>query len=210
VRQLNGVYAQRFNRRHRRVGHLFQGRYKAVFVEGDGHLLELLRYVVVNPVRARICEHPSEYRWSSYRVTAGLAEPDGLVELERVWGLFASEPVEAQRRYARFVGEGLERGAAPRVRGQIYLGSELFAEQTAQLAPPADEVEVPDEQLDPVRPELPELVEAHGERALLVAYQEHGYRLRELSEFLGCHYSTVSRALARLEQPAGFAGEPAC
>jgi putative transposase len=67
MRQLNGVYTQRFNRRHRRVGHLFQGRYKAILVEKEGYLLELARYMVLNPVRAKRVKTPEGYPWSSYR-----------------------------------------------------------------------------------------------------------------------------------------------
>ena len=65
MRQLNGVYTQTFNRRHRRVGHVFQGRYKAIIVEKESHLLELCRYVVLNPVRAGTVKHPREWKWSS-------------------------------------------------------------------------------------------------------------------------------------------------
>jgi len=72
MRQLNGVYTQRFNRRHRRVGHLFQGRFKAIVVERDSYLLELCRYVVLNPLRARRVKHIEHYPWSSYPATMGL------------------------------------------------------------------------------------------------------------------------------------------
>jgi putative transposase len=74
LRHLNGVYTQAFNRRHRRVGHLFQGRYKAIVVEKEAYLLELCRYVVLNPVRAKLVTQSQVWRWSSYRATAGLEE----------------------------------------------------------------------------------------------------------------------------------------
>src|SRR5215469_5219135 len=72
MRQLNGVYTQAFNRRHRRVGHLFQGRFKAILVQKESHFLEVCRYVVLNPVRARSVVTPQQWRWSSYGATAGL------------------------------------------------------------------------------------------------------------------------------------------
>ena len=65
MRQLNGIYTQKFNRQHDRVGHLFQGRYKAIVVEKESYLLELCRYIVLNPVRAKIVNNPGKYRWSS-------------------------------------------------------------------------------------------------------------------------------------------------
>src|SRR5712692_7942277 len=73
MRQLNGLYAQAFNRRHKRAGHLYQGRFKAILVEKDSHLLELVRYVVLNPVRAGLATSAKDWPWSSYRGTAGLA-----------------------------------------------------------------------------------------------------------------------------------------
>ena len=69
--RLNGLYTQRFNRRHQRIGHLFQGRYKAILVERESYLLELCRYLVLNPVRAGLVRRAAAYRWSSYRATAG-------------------------------------------------------------------------------------------------------------------------------------------
>ena len=62
MRELNGVYTQRFNRVHARVGHVFQGRYKAILVQKDAYLFELARYVVLNPVRAGMVRTPGEYR----------------------------------------------------------------------------------------------------------------------------------------------------
>jgi len=80
MRQLNGVYTQSSNRRHGRVGHLFQGRYKAIVVDADSHLLELTRYVVLNPVRAGMVAEPAAWPWSSYRATVGIdALPPWLV-----------------------------------------------------------------------------------------------------------------------------------
>jgi hypothetical protein len=66
MQQLNSRYSQAFNRRHRRVGHLFQGRFKGILVERESHLLELVRYVVLNPVRAGMVGAPAQYQWSSY------------------------------------------------------------------------------------------------------------------------------------------------
>lgn len=71
MRQLNGVYTQRFNATHQRVGHVFQGRYKGILVEKDSYLLELSRYVVLNPVRANMVINAGKWRWSSYRDMAG-------------------------------------------------------------------------------------------------------------------------------------------
>ncbi|MDR3502202.1 MAG: transposase, partial [Legionella sp.] len=66
---LNGIYTQKFNRRHSRVGHVFQGRFKGILVEKDNYLLELSRYIVLNPVRARMVVSAEDWIWSSYQST---------------------------------------------------------------------------------------------------------------------------------------------
>ncbi|WP_238400354.1 transposase [Legionella bononiensis] len=71
---LNGIYTQKFNRIHHRVGHVFQGRFKAILVDKDSYLLELSRYIVLNPVRAKMVTSPHEWKWSSYLATV-LKEP---------------------------------------------------------------------------------------------------------------------------------------
>jgi REP element-mobilizing transposase RayT len=71
MRQLNGVYTQAANQRHHRVGHLFQGRFKGILVDKEAYLLELSRYVVLNPVRAGMVESPEQWPWSSYRAMKG-------------------------------------------------------------------------------------------------------------------------------------------
>jgi len=71
MRQLNGVYTQRFNRRHERCGHVLQGRFGAQLVDGQAYLHEVCRYIVLNPVRAALVSHPRDWRWSSFRATAG-------------------------------------------------------------------------------------------------------------------------------------------
>jgi len=71
MRQLNGLYTQQFNQRHKRVGHLLQSRYQAILVDKDNYLLELYRYMVLNPVRVKIVKDPKDWRWSTYRSTTG-------------------------------------------------------------------------------------------------------------------------------------------
>ena len=104
MRQLNGVYTQAFNRRHGRSGHLFQGRYHAVVVEKEAHLLELCRYVVLNPVRVKSCRTAGAWRWSSYRATAGLTAAPGFLTVAWVLAQFGLR--------ARGLGAGAVAGRA--------------------------------------------------------------------------------------------------
>jgi len=97
MRHLNGVYTQRFNRRHNRSGHLLQGRYNAILVEKDRHLLELARYVVLNPVRAEMVRSCKDWRWSSYRATAGLESSVPFLTTDWILSQFAGSQANAQR-----------------------------------------------------------------------------------------------------------------
>ena len=107
MRQFNGVYTQKVNRRHGRSGHVFQGRYTAILVDADAHLLELARHVVLNPVRAGMVDGPKAWRWSSYLATTGKAKPPPWLAADALLAHFASERTVAVRRYRRFVAEGV-------------------------------------------------------------------------------------------------------
>ena len=99
MRQLNGIYTQRFNRRHRRVGHVFQGRYKAIVIDKERYLLEACRYVVLNPVRAKAVQKPGQWQWSSYRATAGLKSPHPCLTTEWILGQFRTRRRQAGAEY---------------------------------------------------------------------------------------------------------------
>jgi putative transposase len=106
--------AQSFNRRHERTGHLFQGRFGSRLVEDDGYLLELARYLPLNPVRAGLCGSPAEWQWSSYAATAGLGPAPSFLDASAFLGMFGS--VDA---YVTWVGEGrdstfLDESGAPK------------------------------------------------------------------------------------------------
>jgi putative transposase len=105
---LNGQYAQAFNRRHGYEGHLFERRFAAEEIESDWHLLEVCRYIVLNPVRAGLCRHPGEWRWSSYRATVGRVRCPRLLTL-RLLGMFGSNLVKARAAFDEFVMRGLAR-----------------------------------------------------------------------------------------------------
>jgi putative transposase len=100
---LNGKYAQRFNWRHGRHGHLFGGRFWSRQIETDEHLFAALRYVARNPVAAGLCEQPSDWRWSSYRAIAGLARAPGFLDLDSVLKLFSLRRQAARTQYVRLV-----------------------------------------------------------------------------------------------------------
>jgi REP element-mobilizing transposase RayT len=135
IKWLNQTYAEDFNARHERVGHLFQGRFKGVLVEREGHLLELLRYIVLNPVRCGAIAFADEYPWSSYRATAGIENPPAWLEVDWTLHQFGADRAAALEAFRRFVAEA--KGAAYKpweaIVGQTYLGDEVFCDRAQTL-----------------------------------------------------------------------------
>lgn len=197
MRQLNGIYTQSFNRRHKRVGHLLQGRYKAILVEKEAYLLELCRYIVLNPTRVKGKAGHAAWKWSSYRATAGQAKVPEFLSVDWVLAQFGKHRRRAQKRYREFVSDGLAKRPWEELKGQIYLGSEEFIEQHSA----ADKKlkEIPRAQLRAVKPTLDRIFARSKEAGIARAYREHGYRLHEIAKHLGVHYATVSRGLKQLE-----------
>ena len=103
---LNGQYAQAFNRRHGYEGHLFERRFAGEVVESDWHLLEVCRYIVLNPVRAGIRSKPEQWRWSSYRAAVDLEHPPDFLALGDFLGLFGTSPARARVAFRDFVAAG--------------------------------------------------------------------------------------------------------
>jgi putative transposase len=106
MQELNAGYAIETNKRHRRTGHLVRNRFYSRLLTEDSHLLELCRYVVLNPVRAGLCASPADWPWSSYRACAGLEQPHPFLDVGRVLGLFSHRADEARRAYRSFVLSG--------------------------------------------------------------------------------------------------------
>ncbi len=135
MRHVNGVYTQSFNRVHGRDGHVFKGRFKAILVEKESHLLEVCRYVVLNPVRARVVERPEQYIWSSFLATMGRGPRPDFLTTDWVLGNFAASLSEGRRRYRRFVNDGMGKSESPweKLAGQIVLGTEAFVQLAQDL-----------------------------------------------------------------------------
>ena len=152
MRRLNGSYTQRFNWRHRRVGHLLQGRFKSLLVERESYLLELCRYVVLNPVRAGMVASPQEWAWSSYGATAGVNAVPPWLDVAGVLSLFDVDEDRARQAYQQFVADGVGRPSPwSQITGQIFLGSAAFRERMAALLPEPRPANVPLAQIDPMR-----------------------------------------------------------
>jgi REP element-mobilizing transposase RayT len=209
MRQLNGVYTQDFNRRHTRVGHLFQGRYGAIVVDKDSYLLSLCRYVVLNPVRSNAVNRPEDWIWSSYKATIGRTRKPSFLTVDWILSQFGGRRSEARALYKKFVLTKIEEDSPwGLVRGQILLGKDSFVKKFGKFLKEKERIEeVPRIQRYATRPSLSELFaesKRENERArnetVHLSYVRYGYTLRQIAEHLGVHYTTISRVIKRIEQ----------
>jgi putative transposase len=120
-------YTRWINWRHERSGHLFQGRYKAVLVDGVTYLLELLRYVHLNPVRARMAASPDDYPWTGHRAYCGL-ETLPWLSTDRALVMFSKKRANAIRMYADFIRDGLSESRRPEFHGEGAADSRVFGD----------------------------------------------------------------------------------
>lgn len=208
MRQLNGVYTQTFNRRHHRVGHLFQGRFKGILVQKESHYLEVCRYVVLNPVRAKAVKQPREWAWSSYRATGGLAAVPRCLKVEEILSHFGQRRGPAQEKYREYVGEGIA-GATiwENLEAQSLLGLEGFADALRGHVTGKETVrEIPNGQRLIGRASLKKLFDKAGkgkairDRVISNAVNEHGYSQMEVARHLKLHYSTISRLIKSVNE----------
>lgn len=203
MRQLNGVYTQQFNRRHRRVGHVFQGRYKAILVEKDCYLLELSRYVVLNPVRARMVSDVADWAWSSYRAMIGQTPPLKCLQVNWLLQQFSSNRAQAIVQYQNFVRAGV--GLPPvwdQLRNQIFLGDKPFVEklQNQINAGSQDLKEIPKAQRRSLGRPLSHYIDTFtdAKQGMWMAYETGDYTMQQIADAFGVHYSTVSRAVKKI------------
>jgi REP element-mobilizing transposase RayT len=205
MRQLNGVYTQLFNKLHGRTGHLFQGRYKSILIQKDSHLLEVCRYVVLNPVRAKMVESPEAWTWSSYRATAGRESPHPCLRIDWVLDQFSGKRSKAEKKYKEFVGWGIGKSLWQDVRGQAILGEEAFADKMVDhLKKHKDIPEISRSQRYAHRPALGTIFTERvlsdrkkRNRKIAEAVEKYGYTQRAIADHLGMHFTYVSQIMNR-------------
>ncbi|MEA2490467.1 MAG: REP-associated tyrosine transposase [Acidobacteriota bacterium] len=207
MQRLLGRYAQRFNRRHQRRGHLFEARFKNVLVEEEAYGLELSRYIALNPVRAHLVERPEDWKWSSYAARVGLVETPKWLTLEPLFGEPGGDREWEQHEYRNFV---LSKICEPEtlmdnLTEQIFLGTASWIDKIQKLLDEEERSEEhPRAQVHPGRPNLEDVVAAvaktfdttpeaitasHGtlERRLLayLAFEDGLVPLRRIARQLG-------------------------
>jgi REP element-mobilizing transposase RayT len=195
---LNSTYANWFNRTHGRCGHLFQGRFKAFLIDEESYFAEVLRYVVLNPVRAKMCERPEEHRWSSYRASAGLEDAPEWLDVMAVHCLFGPDAATAQPLYREFVLAkiGCDDRLWDKLTNQFYLGSEDWLKKMrGQIETKPRSTDHPRTQRAAGRPKMHTIVSAVAKAAGEAAESirtTRGHILRNLVAWLGWHEGWVT------------------
>lgn len=203
MRQLNGVYTQISNRHHGKVGHVFQGRYKGVLVQKENYLLELARYIVLNPVRARMVREAKDWPWSSYQQTAGMKSNESWLTTEWLLSAFSNKLGLSQEKYKEFIGQGKNQPSPwESLQNQLFLGSENYVRQILKdIDQEKDLSEIPKSQ----RKEKPKDLSWYEEKAITrdegikLSYDSGGYSMKEIGSYYNLHYSRVSKILKRQE-----------
>jgi putative transposase len=199
---LNSMFAQNLNKRKNSVGHVFQGRYKSILIQKEEYLLEVSRYIALNPVRAGLVSDPKDWPWSSYRAIAGLDPKHGCLHDDWILQQFHEEKSVARNMYRKFILDGIG-GKNPiiEVSGQNILGNEQFVNEVSEIASiPRDLDHLQKIGRALRRPSLVELLSglssAKTKKSQITdAHWQHRYSMTEIADTLGIHRSTVSKML---------------
>lgn len=214
MQHLNGVYTQAYNRRHNKMGHLFQGRFKGILVDRNAYLLEVCRYVDLNPLRARMVRDPGNWPWSSYGAHTGRSPGPAWLDTAAVHGhLLGRDAVTsadtrlAQRRYAALAaaGKGVKLWDEALAQ-QIFLGGPEFVERMQALADPdkAKSKDIPRNQ----RRTQPRPIQyyldhnKHRDAGIVAAVHDGQHSMTDIAAALKLSVSRVSRIVKKLESKA--------
>ncbi len=201
MRQLNGVYTQSYNRRHHHTGHLFQGRYKAILVDKETYLLELTRYVVLNPVRARMVKNIGDWPWSSYPAMVGDSQLHDWLETDWLLRQFGKQRKRARVKYTDFVRAGI---GLPSIwddlQKQVFLGSDAFIHRHLKAIAEKESLDdIPALQKRALAKPMAYYQDKYPDssEAIRQIFLTGAYTLKEIGEHFGKHYSTISRIVNR-------------
>ena len=196
MQRLNSGYAQWFNRQGNRRGPVLEDRYGGALIQREPHLLEVFRYIALNPVRAGLCRSPHRYVWSSHAAMAGLAPVPDFLATSHVHELFAStHGGDGRASYRAFVAAAVD---SAHVEPPIH-GDEDFVRDAMQHV--SRDPEIPRRHWSAGRPSLRDLLgDSAAGAELSFAYRNHGYTMASMAEHLRFHVSTVSRRIAAFER----------
>lgn len=203
MRDLNSNYTSRFNARHKRVGHLFQGRYKSIIVDENSYLHELIRYIALNPVKAKLVQNPKDWIWSSHRELLSTKKKDYIMDRQKVLSFFSGHKQLAKKEYLAYINEKQDNDIWSDLKGSLILGSDEFVIKIYEIVD-EEKFESPEylkKQLYLNRPKLEKIFgksdsQSKRERNILKA-KKLGYTNYEIGDFLKLHFTTVSKIYNR-------------
>jgi putative transposase len=194
---LNGTYSNWFNRRHARCGHLFQGRFKSILVEGEHYLREVIRYTVLNPVRAGMVALPEQYRWSSYRSSAALDPASDWLDTTSLLEMFDPDPSVARQLYQEFVMARVDSQERlwDQVLNGMYFGSAVWAKRMRKMVESRPRSsDHPKAHRAVGRPQMHQIVATVARMAgfTVAGIRTRGIPLRRLVAWIGWHEGLVT------------------
>ncbi|NIP30360.1 MAG: addiction module toxin RelE [Candidatus Dadabacteria bacterium] len=198
MRQLNGIYTQNFNRKYNIGGHVFQGRYKSILVQENKYLLPLINYICSLPLKAGFVKHPNQFKWCSCKYLYGKESLPKWMETD--WYKSNFSDIDE---FDKFISKEDSEDILNKVRKQIYLGDDEFIlslqiEHKKQL----NLNEIPKTQITKPVSSVLEDFKNSGETensAVAKTYLTGHYTLKEIGDFLGIHYSSVSKIVKEYE-----------
>ena len=203
MRHLNGSYTQSYNRRYHRVGHLYQGRYKAILVQKESYLLELARYIVLNPVRAEMVRTAREWPWSSYRAMVGEIKVPNWLTIDQILSQFTSRRDRAMQAYKTFISEGQGQPSPwQSLKNQVFLGDDNFVnDMQSKLPDNFSKRGIPKVQLSVVKRPLEWYTQKYKQRdkIIIMAYKSGHYTQNEIGEYFSISHTTVSRMVRQAD-----------
>ncbi|HBK35170.1 hypothetical protein A2239_04080 [Candidatus Uhrbacteria bacterium RIFOXYA2_FULL_40_9] len=201
MRDLNSNYTQVFNKTHSTVGYLLQGRFHSFIIEKETYLLEVARYLVLNPVRAQIVQHPKDWEWSSYNATCGLSHGESFLTTDGILAMFSIDKAKAQQQYKQFILDGLYGDSIFKsVKHKGILGSPQFIHEMWKQSQKTFLVEaIPKEERIIGRLSLEDIFSEEGvtrearDKKIRMARILCGYSVAEIARFLKLSQALVSK-----------------
>jgi len=202
MRGLNGRYTRFFNKKRQRMGHVFQGRYKAIIVQKDSYLLELSRYIILNPVRAGKVGAPEHYSWSSYCATIGKSVCPDWLSADNLLSTFDNKRNKAIHLYKEFVSQGIDQPFSGKILQQTYLGDNAFIYEVQKQInlKQSNSIHITKHSKKSPKKPIDEIIYGIADRgeAMNTIYKTGHYTLFEIAAYFNVHYSTVSRIIRSL------------
>lgn len=212
IQGINQSYTIYFNKRYRMVGHLFQGRYKAILCEKDAYLLSLVKYIHLNPIRARVVKSLEEYPWSSHRYYVRKVKNEGFVDTEQVLKIFSESKGKARRLYWDYMAgrDGVKREDVYSIVSQRVLGGEEFVKEVFMRTGRAEDLgkrkheytlleiggaveEVYGVTLRQLREKTKDEGVVFGRKLMSLVAKDYGYKGQEIAEYLRRDPAVVTR-----------------